>query len=51
MCDRVDKWKLQVKELLQLPIDVCIQNKEKLKNALNDARVLKLPDKMLKEVS
>lgn len=30
----------------------CLHTKQrKLKNALNDARVLKLPDKMLKEVS
>lgn len=34
-----------------MPIEHNIQNKEKIKNAINDARVLKLPDSMTKEIS
>jgi hypothetical protein len=28
-----------------------LKNKEKLKNAINDARVLRLPDHMIKELT
>ena len=51
LCDKVDKWKVQVEGLVSMPIESLIQNKEKLKNAINDARVLKLPESMFKQLS
>lgn len=48
LCDKVDKWKLQAERLIEMPIEALIENKEKIKNAINEARLLKLPESMFK---
>ena len=46
----MEEWKQQVETLLVRDTVHHLNNKDKLKNAINEARVLKLPESMTKEL-
>jgi hypothetical protein len=50
LCKKVDQWTASTHELLQMPIEYHQRHLEKFKNCINDARILKLSEKMTVQV-
>jgi len=49
--EKADEWKKTVYNLLSMDLNYHLNNKEKLKNCLNEARLQKLPESMTKNLA